>query len=363
MTAEGKRFVAVWAVGLVLLFAVSGYFGVRVVRGDAAATAETQTTRIESPTHPQNVPASDLQAQSGANPVDVRVGVNINRIGEFALKESAWTADFNLWFLWSSDAVMPGETFNLVNGQILQQNIRETSQNGTERYVEYHMVARMRMDFDATRFPFAEEAVHIQVEDATPGAVAVRYVADEQHSALGNAAMPRAATCSSFKVYTSTSDDTSRPGKRGASGGKPVGRSQFTAQMQIVPEGVGIYRRMFQALFASVAVALIALYIKPTHVDCRFGLPVGGFFASVSNNIFVGSLLPFSNAPTLTDVVNAVSLLTIFLILVQSVISLYLFDTMGRERLSRFFDRISFVVFLLGYVVINLTLPFAARPQ
>jgi len=53
---------------------------------------------------------------------------------------------------------------------------------------------------------------------------------------------------------------------------------------------------------------------------------------------------------------------TIFLTLVQSAISLYILDTMGRERLSRFFDKVSFAVFLIGYAVVNLLLVFAARP-
>ena len=59
--------------------------------------------------------------------------------------------------------------------------------------------------------------------------------------------------------------------------------------------------------------------------------------------------------------VDGVGLATILLTLVQSTISLYLFDTMGRERLSRFFDHVSFTVILIGYVVLNIALPMAAR--
>ena len=138
-------------------------------------------------------------------------------------------------------------------------------------------------------------------------------------------------------------------------------RSQFLLEMLIVPDGIKIYRRLFQALFASVAVALVALCIKPVHVDPRFGLPVGGFFACVSNNILVSGLLPHSDRHTLADMVNAVSVLTIFLALAQSATSLYIFDTMGRERMSRLFDRISFAIFLLGYAAVNVALPLAAR--
>jgi hypothetical protein len=59
--------------------------------------------------------------------------------------------------------------------------------------------------------------------------------------------------------------------------------------------------------------------------------------------------------------VNVLGLVTIFLSLVQSTISLYLHDTMGLEKLSRFFDRVSFAVFFVGYVLVNIALPLAAK--
>ena len=117
-----------------------------------------------------------------------------------------------------------------------------------------------------------------------------------------------------------------------------------------------------KAHFASVSVALMALFIKPIHIDCRCGLPVGGFFAAVGNGIFVGTLLPQADRFTLSDMVNATGLLTIFLIMVQSVMSLHIYDTMGNERLSRLFDRVSFAVLLIGYAAVNLALPLSARP-
>jgi hypothetical protein len=33
-------------------------------------------------------------------PVDVNVGIYINQIGEFSLKDNKYTADFDIWFCW-----------------------------------------------------------------------------------------------------------------------------------------------------------------------------------------------------------------------------------------------------------------------
>jgi hypothetical protein len=122
-----------------------------------------------------------------------------------------------------------------------------------------------------------------------------------------------------------------------------------------------VYMKLFQALFASVAIAFIVFFIKPIHVDPRFGLGVGALFATVGNNIFVGTMLPPAEGITLIAMVNAIGMATIFLTLVQSTISLYILDTMGKEKLRRFFDKVSFVAFLVGYAVVNLVLPLAAR--
>lgn len=70
--------------------------------------------------------------------------------------------------------------------------------------------------------------------------------------------------------------------------------------------------------------------------------------------------MPDTGVMTLADIVNHVGIITIFLSLMQSAISLYLYEKKGKKTLSRLFDRVSFVIFLPGYLVINLVLPWAA---
>jgi len=362
ITPGGYQFIIIWAICLLILYVVGASFGVAKLRGYAAESAKTREARIASPTMDLKAKAPDLKFPSGAKSIDVLVGGSINRIGEFAMKESAMTADFNLWFRWNSDAVNPGKAFRIVNGQILQQENVDSSHSGKEHYVEHHIVARMTEDLDALRFPFGENGLFIQVEDDTHWAEALRYVADKQGSGINPKAMPTGMKLTRFLAVTKIGIHKSGQKRPGPADSNLKAHSQFILAMLVVPDSIGIYQKLFQALFASIAVALIALFIKPIHVDCRFGLPVGGFFTCVGNNIFVGTLLPHSDRLALTDMVNTTGLVTIFFILLQSVISLHIYDTIGNERLSRLFDRVSFAVFLLGYVVVNLALPISARP-
>jgi hypothetical protein len=219
----------------------------------------------------------------------------------------------------------------------------------------------MKISFDASRFPFSEEGLSIQVEDASHGTNKLNYIADKGNSRISPEATPRAIEVTRFMVETKTS--SYKPGRveTYAAGSENKVYSQFILAILFAPKFFHIYLKMFQALFVSVAISFIVLHIKPIHVDPRFGISVGGIFAAVGNNFFVSSILPQSDRFTLADMVNATGLFTIFFILVQSAISLYILDSMGRERLSRFFDHISFIAFILGYIAVNLALPLAAR--
>ena len=91
--------------------------------------------------------------------------------------------------------------------------------------------------------------------------------------------------------------------------------------------------KTFQALFASVAIA---------------------------NNISVASAMPTVHDFTLSAMVNAIGLGTIFLTMVESAIALYLLDSLGLEKLYKQLDAISFTIFAGAYVALNVALPMAA---
>lgn len=354
MPARGRLIVISCGIALFALYAAGTWFGAHTLRGYAAATARERAARLESVDAQSRAPGS----ASGTKPVEVHVALTMNRIGEFSLKEAAWTADFNVVFRWTGDGVHPGETFRVVNGQVLQRDKAGVSERGGERYEEYHVIARVTKVFDAAAFPFGDDVLLVELEDAVHGPEALVYVADVRDTGL------RAGSFPSLASPTRTVTGVVYPGDADAAGGASASgrRSRFYFAIVIVPASLGIYFPMFQALFASVAIALIACFIKPIHVDPRFGLPVGAFFASVTNNVSLASLLPLSDGLTLVKMVNIAGSVTLFLILVESAVSLYLFDTLGRERFARFLDRVFFAAILAGFIVVNVMLPLAARP-
>jgi len=362
ITTGGYRFVVLWAVGILLVYAVAMFIGVGTLDGYRTDTENYRQAWIAGPTTEPGAPAPVIEVKSGEKPVKVLVGVSVHHIDELlgGIKESTWNADFDVWFRWTGEGMEPGENFQVINGAIESKEKKEAHVVGKERYERYRVKARLSKYFDVSRFPWAKGVLSIQLEDGKDDAGRLQYVADEQASGLSRIGIPRGIEIESMvpKVllhsYGSTLGDPELPA------GATKVQSRFVFGLFGSLSSLPIYIRMFQGLFAAMAAALLAFFIKPIHVDPRFGLGVGALFAATANNISIGEIIPFTDQLTLATMINALGFATIFLSLLQSTISIYLFDTICLERLSRFYDRVSFVVFGLGCVTTNLILPMVA---
>ena len=348
---------AAWAAWLVLIYAVGGVFGVNQLQGYKAQTEAERQEQLRTLTTDTGAAVPVAGPATEAAPADVLVGIRVRRIGGFALKEAEWMADFDIWFLWSGETVHPGETFEVVNGDVQRREKIESYVRDGRKYERYHVTAQMTKQYDPSRFPFADEGLTIQIQDNHHEAATLRYVTDERGSGLDSNALPQSVRLKRTLVAATAY----RPDAGAGSGGSLASvQSRLVFAMLLKPVSTSVYLMMFQALFAAVAVSMIVFFVRATYDNTRFAIPLAAFFVAVANNIFVSTLLPRADRITLTGMVNMVSLATIFLILVQSAISLYMAGPRGRERLSCVFDRVSFVVMLPCYLVLNVMLPLTA---
>lgn len=347
--------VALWVAVILVFYAATTAFGVKRLRKYKAQTHQFRSAWISSIESAH--PAAAIPPSSRATPV--AVSVIVDRAGNFSLRDGTWETDFDIAFRWKGRAVDPGKTFRIANGEILrrEEEVSATLKNG-ERFSRYNVRARMEQPFDPARFPFGGVGLIVQIEDASHDMGTLRYQVYHSGVRLGPYAVSRGLKIT--RTYAGVKRYSYGPDSRDPSIGREETHSRFVFAMLAKTRGIEIYIKMFQALFASVAIALVVFFIKPTYVDPRFGLGVGAFFAAIGNNIFLVTLLPAADRVTLTDMVNLVGLVTIFLTLVQSTISLHLCDT-GKWRLSRYFDRLCFSIFVLGFLTVNLLLPLAAK--
>ena len=360
ITAADRRNVWIWAIMLVVFFAAATVFTAGSVYKNKVASIKRHNERMnpdvgEGGTKP---PATSLPA--GANPVKVHAGIYVDRIIDLSVKEAGWTVDFYLWFRWNGTAVDPAEKLQIVDGSIESKEKVDEYTSGDERYVLYRVIARITKFFDVSRFPRDDHILTINVESSASERREFLFVADQESSGVSSRVqIPgystyKQALLEKPHAYKSTHGDPR------LTGGTEKVQSQLRMGVWIHRQGYGFYLKLFVALFAAVGIAMIAFFIKPTDVDPRFGLGVGALGAVIVNTYVTSSLVPDTGVMTLADLVNQVGIVTIFFSLMQSAISLYLYEKKGKKALSRLFDKVSFPIFLTGYLVINLVLPWAA---
>jgi hypothetical protein len=232
---------------------------------------------------------------------------------------------------------------------------------GDEHYVRYRVSAEITKFFDISLFPCDNHFITIAIE--LPGKLReeLLFVADEKNSTVSSRVKAPGYEIYQTKLLEKAhSYKTARGDPRLPEGvGVKSTHSQLRYGIGIHRVGWSFYFKMFEGLFVAVAISMLALFIKPTNLDPRFGLGVGALFAAVANTYMTTQLEPDTGEIALADIINGLGIGMIFLTMIQSTISLTLYEA-NHEVLSRWFDKITFAVFFLGYTEINLILPLAA---
>jgi hypothetical protein len=231
--------------------------------------------------------------------------------------------------------------------------------SGDDHYVLYRVVARITKFFDVSRFPRDDHLLTINIETPASERDELLFVADNESSGVSSRIELAGYSTYEWAVLEKPHAYSSIHGDPRLAASAEQVHSQLRMGLWIQRPSWGFYLKMFVALFVSVAVSMLEFFMKPTY-NPRFGLGVGALFAAIASTYVTSSLVPGTGVMSLVDIVNYVGMVTIGLGLLQSTISLYLYDRKGKEALSRLFDRVWFVIFLAGYMVINLTLPWAA---
>lgn len=349
-----------WAIGLILYFAVAGSWTVLAQHRSRVQAAQRHQARMDPAAADHGATPPDLGLPPGAEPTLVQAGIYVDRIIELSVKEGYWTVEFYLWFRWRGDAASPGDGFQVIDGSIESKDMETQCVHGDEHYERYRVVAKITKFFDVSRFPCDDHLLTINIENPRYQRHEMLFVADQENSSISSRVKVMAYEIGKLHAIEKPhSYKTTRGDPRLAPGAKTT-YSQCRAGIGIRRSNWGLYCKLFQSLFVAVAIALLALFIKPTDVDPRFGLGVGGLFAAVANSYITSSLIPDTGIMTLADVVNGIGIAMVLLTVTQSAISLYLYDRKEAVALSRLFDKVSFVVVAAGYVALNVALPLSA---
>lgn len=244
----------------------------------------------------------------------VETGIYLDRITELSTKNTYWIADFYLWFRWQDTTLDPGKTFHIVGGDILSKKASIERQNTPQGlYSLYRVKAKITKYFDTMRYPLNNHVLTLQIEERSQPWKQLQYVADTKSSAYS----------SRIKLSGYEPESNSivlvKPHAYRTDRGNPTAQSDADRTFSQLIFGLYIkrpdwllYFKVFQGLFASIAVAFVAFALSPTFAG-RLPLGVGAFFAAVASSYVNTNQLPGTHIATLTDIMNGLAMFTIFL--------------------------------------------------
>ena len=352
-----------WLTVVALTYAVGAYFMV----ASLSANKQEAEARHQARINPGNEESSRtkvdsrvLATVSEGKQIAVETGIYIDRIPRLSMRETSWTIDFYIWFRWTDGQVTPGESFQIVDGEIFRRRLEAKFDDGGRHYELYRVEAKLSKFFDVSRFPRDDHLLTLRIEDAGHPVHMMKYVPDTEGSEISSRVKIPGYVIHGVEVVEKKHSYKTRRGDPRLPSDFKATFSQLIYGIWIKRPGWALYCKMFLGTFASVAICLLAFLISPANKGPRFGVGVGAFFASVASTYVISRLIPQSGLIGLTDFVTGTSLVTVFLTLLTSTMSVGLFARTEYRGLCQRFDLAALTVFLLGYLSLNVAVAIAA---
>ena len=162
LSAEKQSFLKFWKVGIFITYLLIAFLVVYIVQFEKATANKNHALRMSpDAVEPGKTPPDPLP--SGEDFTPVHIGIYLDGIESFSIKDSFWSPTFYIWFRWKGNSsIDPGQNFRLVDGKIEKKELQDrfSSSDGTH-YELYKVVARVTKFFNTTRVPLDDHMLNI----------------------------------------------------------------------------------------------------------------------------------------------------------------------------------------------------------
>jgi len=359
---QGKMIIVSWIIFLVGFYLFIGYLGSIQLYQNKMESLKRHQDRTDPHRTEEGKTQVDLETLKEYNTDNynkVYTGIYVDRIVKISTKETSWTVDFYIWFKWEGNDIDPGKTFQVIDGEFLSKTKAGEFINNNNHYVLYRVISRITKFFNIVRYPLDNHMLVIRIEDRDHNWNVLRYVPDERSAEYSSRVnvpgyqLKEAELVSKPHAYKTRRGDPRLPVDHQAI------YSQIVYGVKMERPDWGLYFKMFQGLFASVAIAIVAFSFGPMSSD-RVSLGIGAFFASVASSYINLHELPGVGLVTMTDIANGMGMITILLTLMGSIISARIVKDPSQYAIAVKLDHASLIVFLLGYISTNIAIALSA---
>ncbi|MEQ1586789.1 MAG: hypothetical protein ABL895_12965 [Cyclobacteriaceae bacterium] len=287
-----------------------------------------------------------------AQPDTVSVGAYVISVHDINFRDKEYTMRFWLWFVYDNPDFDFSTQLDIPNAKSIEEpEIIMDSLNG-KAWAIMKMKSTMKESWNVRDFPFDKQHLKVQIENTLFDNSSLVFKPDVKGSRFDNKEAIDGWDIVNFSVTESTNDYETGFGDPDPDRSLQY-FSSFLIEMDIQRDAWGLFMKIFIGMYIAFLISIISFTPHPSEFEPRFGLPVGGLFATVGNKYIIDSILPESSSFTLVDTLHTLTFLAIFSTLVVSAIALNQSDK-GNKEASERVNSVGSKVVIYTYVIANL---------
>jgi len=296
---------------------------------------------------------SNLLTAQTSSPDTVLVGAYISSLYDFDIANNSIKADIHLWCLYDNESYdfenelecLYCNEFNLTGTSV--EDLNERKWFYTKATIESRQkYSTSNFPFDTQKIVFGFESSEYEIDDYV-------FQTDLAGSNLDSIVLnqfdewtvEKVEYISSKTTYDTSFGDTE-------SSLTTVPKFEIIISIKRLNSWLILFK-LITGIIVAFLISSCVFWIKPINTDPRFGLCVGGLFAAIGNKYIVESIITTTNKLTLLDYLHNITFIIIFLIIITSVLSLYIYEK-GDEKsikISKSIDTASFFIFTFAYLL------------
>lgn len=290
-----------------------------------------------------------------------KLGLYLTNVYDFNIEDKSFMADFWLWMNYKNDSLKFDDALELPNSKNAEFSHYSLEKKGDINWATQKCKAQVMHQWDVSKFPFDEQRLTIELEDARYDASQLIYIADTANSKVDCAFNSKEWSIVSFNVKEDQRSYKTTYGNPELSGSSTYPR--VVAELVISRNNSWMMlAKMLTGAYVAFLISCLVFFVSSENQDSRFGLCVGGLFAAIGNKYIVESAIPGSTSNTLMDDVHNLTFTFILLIVGIIIFSLRLFESgdEAKRKRSLKLDRRAFVTVITLFMVINALLVWRA---
>lgn len=282
----------------------------------------------------------------------VKVGVYIMSIYDLDIVNNSFKTNFWIWTISDINSNYSIKQLDILNAKNMNIVHVDTERVGSKIWSTEKVYATMKINWKLKSFPFDKQNLKIILEDANADTSSIIYTPDIENSKIDSSFKLSGWTYKNVTMKQSIKIYSTNWGELNTSNDKSS-YSRITVNLKINRIGWGLFFKLFSGAYVAYLIAMLVFFIDPIDVDPRFGLSVGGLFASVANKYVVDSSLPSNLVFSLADEIHLIVFVAILIAIILSVISLRCYK-LEKFRISKKIDLLGLVCLFSTVLFINI---------